>query len=69
LGLAEELGHFGVATLADVCIWDWAAGPVAEARMDLARDPHERAFAWMTLSDDRNLVASYVAGELRYRRS
>ena len=69
LGLSEELGHFGVATLADVCIWDWAAGPVAEARMDLARDPHERAFAWMTLSDDRNLVASYVAGELRYRRS
>ena len=68
LGLSEELGHFGVATLADVCIWDWAAGPVAEARMDLARDPHERAFAWMTLSDDRNLVASYVAGELRYRR-
>jgi guanine deaminase len=69
LGLSEELGHFGVATLADVCIWDWAAGPVAEARMDLALDPHERAFAWMTLSDDRNLVASYVAGELRYRRS
>ncbi|MBO9689750.1 MAG: guanine deaminase [Mitsuaria chitosanitabida] len=68
LGLSEELGHFGVATLADVCIWDWAVGPVAQARMDLARDPHERAFAWMTLSDERNLVASYVAGALRYRR-
>ena len=68
LGLSEELGHFGVATLADVCVWDWAAGPVAEARMALARDPHERAFAWMTLSDDRYLVASYVAGRARYRR-
>ena len=68
LGLSDELGHFGARTLADVCIWDWAAGPVAEARMALARDPHERAFAWMTLSDDRNLVASYVAGVPRYRR-
>lgn len=68
LGLSGELGHFGAGTVADVCVWDWAAGPVAEARMDLARDTHERAFAWMTLADDRNLVASYVAGVARHRR-
>jgi guanine deaminase len=30
---------------------------------------HERLFAWMTLADDRNLVAAFVAGKPRYRRS
>ncbi|MET0208804.1 MAG: guanine deaminase [Burkholderiaceae bacterium] len=68
LGLEDELGHFGAGTLADVCVWDWANGPVAEARMDLTRHPHERAFAWMTLSDERNLVESYVAGQRRFQR-
>ncbi|SEK54735.1 guanine deaminase [Roseateles sp. YR242] len=69
LGLSEELGHFGVDTLADVCIWDWAQGAVADTRMALARDLHEKVFAWVTLSDERNLVASYVAGRERHRRS
>lgn len=68
LGLSSELGHLGVDTLADVCIWDWAQGPVAGARMEVARDLHEKAFAWMTLADERNLVASFVAGQARYRR-
>ncbi|WAC75067.1 guanine deaminase [Roseateles sp. SL47] len=69
LGLSEEIGHFGVDTLADVCIWDWAQGTVAETRLTLARELHEKVFAWITLSDERNLVASYVAGRARYRRS
>lgn len=68
LGLSDELGHFGVGTLADVCVWDWAHGPVAQVRMDLARELHERVFAWMTLSDERNLACAYVAGVARYRR-
>ncbi|MDT9000377.1 guanine deaminase [Paucibacter sp. APW11] len=68
LGLQQEIGHFGVGTLADVCIWDWAQGPVAEARFQVARELHEKVFAWMTLSDERNLVASYVAGRQRYQR-
>ena len=68
LGLSHEIGHFGVGTLADVCIWDWACGPVAEARFAVARELHEKVFAWMTLSDERNLAAAYVAGVARYRR-
>ena len=35
--------------------------------MSLARDLHERAFAWITLGDERNLVAAFVAGRERYR--
>ena len=68
LGLAGEIGSFGIGRSADVCVWDWATGPVAQRRLQVARSLHERAFAWMTMADDRNLVAARVAGELRHRR-
>ena len=44
------------------------ASPVAQRRLQVARSLHERAFAWITMADERNLVAARVAGELRYRR-
>ena len=69
LGLAGEIGSFEPGRTADVCVWDWASGPVAEARMQAARSLHERAFAWMTLADDRNLAETFVAGVSRYRRA
>ncbi len=69
LGLHQEIGHFGLGTLADLCVWDWACGPVARARDERVKRLHERVFAWMSLSDERNLVASYVAGQPRYQRS
>ena len=65
LGLGAEIGSFDVGSVADVCIWDWAQGPVAQGRDALARTPHERVFAWLTLSDERNLRAAYVAGQAR----
>jgi guanine deaminase len=55
--------------MADVCVWDWAVDPVGQRRMDVATSLHERAFAWMTLADDRNLVEAWVAGTARHRRS
>ncbi len=68
LQLAHEIGSFALGTLADVAVWDWAVGPVAERRHQVARDLHDRLFAWMTLADERNLVATYVAGQRRYER-
>jgi guanine deaminase len=68
LGLGAEIGSFDVGCIADVCVWDWAVGSVAERRMAVARDLHEKIFAWMTLGDERNLVAAYVAGQSRYER-
>jgi guanine deaminase len=71
LGLAHEIGHFGEGTLADVVVWDWAATSVAAHRDAVARgavpslpaqDLHARVFAWLTLADERNRVATYVAG-------
>jgi guanine deaminase len=68
LRLDGEIGHFTVGTLADLAVWDWALGAVAERRHAVARDLHDRLFAWMTLGDERNLVATYVAGQARYLR-
>lgn len=65
LHLGDEIGGLSVGQTADVCVWDWAAGPVAQARDAAARELHERVFAWMTLADERNLAACYVAGRRR----
>ncbi len=68
LVLADEIGALAPGCLADLCIWDWAAEPVAQRRMAVARSLHEKVFAWMTLADDRNLVETWVAGKVRHQR-
>jgi guanine deaminase len=68
LHLGDEIGGLSVGQAADLCVWDWAHGPVAQARDAVARELHERVFAWMTLADDRNLVTSLVAGQARFLR-
>ena len=68
LTLDAEIGALEPGRVADVCVWDWSAGPVAARRMAVAQTLHERVFAWMTLADDRNLVAAYVAGVVRHHR-
>jgi guanine deaminase len=68
LGLDDEVGSLESGCTADVCVWDWACGPVAQRRDALAQDLHERVFAWLTLSDERNLVCARVAGVERFRR-
>lgn len=60
--LADEIGSLETGRMADVCVWHWASGPVAQRRLAVARDLHEKVFAWMTLGDERNLAAVYVAG-------
>jgi guanine deaminase len=68
LQLGDEIGGLSVGQTADLCVWDWATGPVAQARDAAARELHERVFAWMTLADERNLAACYVAGRGRLAR-
>jgi len=68
LGLADEIGSLEPGRLADICAWDLAVGPVAQRRMEVARELHEKLFFWITMGDERNLAATYVAGERRYQR-
>lgn len=69
LQLKDEIGSFDPGCMADVTVWDWAQGAVAQRRDSLVRQPHERLFAWMTLADERNLIETYVAGQRRYART
>jgi guanine deaminase len=78
LGLAAELGGLNPGQTADLAIWDWAVGPVAQHRDAVARgavaplppqELHARVFAWMSLGDDRNLAATYVAGRPLWSRA
>ena len=69
LGLAHEIGSLDVGCMADVCVWDWAVGLAVTRRMERARELHERAFAWMTLADERNLAAAFVGGVERFART
>ena len=69
LGLDGEIGRLEPGCLADLALWDWAAGPVATHRDARVRQLHERVFAWMTLGDERNLAATWVAGRALFRRT
>jgi guanine deaminase len=68
LGLGHEIGTFDAGTLADLVIWDRAVDPVQTRRQAVARDLHDAMFAWLTLSDERHVVSTLVAGVPRYRR-
>lgn len=68
LRLDGEIGSLDAGCVADVCVWDWSAGPVDTYRRARATQLHEQLFAWMTLSDERHLVEAYVAGRCRYAR-
>jgi guanine deaminase len=66
LALEHEIGSFDSGCMADVVLWDWSHGPVAAVRDAAARSLHERIFAWMTLSDERNMRAAWVAGQAHF---
>jgi guanine deaminase len=77
LRLDGEIGHLGEGATADLCLWDWAQGPVAQHRDAVARgavaplaaqDLHARVFAWLTLADERSLAATVVAGKTLFER-
>jgi guanine deaminase len=69
LRLGDEIGTLDVGAMADLCLWDYAVGPVALRRDALARELHERLFAWVTLGDDRYLAQTWVGGVRRFSRT
>ncbi len=69
LQLDHEIGCLEQGRMADFCIWDWATAAVDTHRQQLARDLHERVFAWLMMSDERHLVGTWVAGQARHTRT
>jgi guanine deaminase len=69
LHLGHEIGLLEPGLMADLCLWDWAVGAVDRRRQQVARDLHEKVFAWMLLADERHLVRTWVAGQPLYERT
>ena len=69
LGLDHEIGSFEPGRIADLVVLDWAASDLSRHRIACASDWHERLFVLVTMGDERNVAATYVAGVERYRRS
>lgn len=69
LHLGDEIGALEPGCMADLCLWDWAVGSVAERRHAVARGLHEKVFAWVTLGDERNLSECWVGGVRRHARA
>ncbi|MBK7459950.1 MAG: guanine deaminase [Betaproteobacteria bacterium] len=69
LHLGHEIGLLEPGLMADLCLWDWAVGAVDGRRQQVARDLHEKVFAWMLLADERHLVRTWVAGRPLYERT
>jgi guanine deaminase len=66
--LEDKIGSIAPGMEADIVVLDMKSTPIIDYRMQFARDFEEALFVQMTLGDDRAVQATYVAGELKYRR-
>ena len=69
LSLDDTIGNFRIGKEADCVVLDFAATPVLDRRVQVAKTLEERLFALMMLGDDRAVAASYVMGDEAWRRS
>jgi guanine deaminase len=69
LSLATEIGTLEVGKLADLVIHSARAKPLLQHRFEAARDIQEQLFALLMLGDERCVEATWIAGELRYRKA
>jgi guanine deaminase len=69
LWMDDKVGNFEVGKEADFIVVDLAATPLMKRRMEHAGNLKEQLFALMMLGGDRNIEATYIMGECRYRRA
>ena len=62
LGLDGYIGNFAEDKEADFVVWDYCATPLQKFRMAHARTLEEKLFGLIMLGDDRNVHATYIAG-------
>ena len=63
LGLDHLIGSFEPGHEADIVVLDTSATRAMAHRLETARDLAEELFVLVTLGDERNVAATYVAGE------
>lgn len=63
LYLDDKLGNFAAGKDADFVVLDAAASPTTQRRCNHASSIDEALFALVMLADDRNIHATYVAGQ------
>jgi guanine deaminase len=68
LYLEDKIGSIAVGIEADVIVLDLKSTPIIEYRMRYCDDLEEALFIQMTMGDERAVLATYIAGELAYRR-
>lgn len=69
LGLAHEQGALKAGHYADVVVLRPHATPDVAGRFAASRTVHDRLFALMMLGDERNVLRTYVAGQLLHARA
>ena len=68
LSLADKIGNFDKGKAADFIVIDLNATPLQAFRQQYTQTIEEKIFTLLTLGDDRNIYATYVAGNLVYQR-
>lgn len=68
LYLEQSLGNFDQGKDADFVVIDLNATPLMQRRMSHAENLEDELFALMMMGDDRNILATHILGECRYRR-
>ncbi|PWI34248.1 guanine deaminase [Vibrio albus] len=68
LDLDSETGNFSAGKYADFVVLDWNASALQARRQQPLQTIKEKLFALMMLGDDRNVVATYIAGQKRYSK-
>jgi guanine deaminase len=66
--LEEKIGSIAQGMEADIVVLDMKSTPLIKHRMQFVSDFDEALFVQIMLGDDRAVQATYIAGELKYRR-
>ena len=69
LGIADKVGSIAVGKEADFVVLDTKATPLLAFRSQQVESLQEQLFLLEILGDDRAVAATYIAGELAYRRA
>ncbi|MHA2708205.1 guanine deaminase [Vibrio owensii] len=66
LSLDDKIGNFEAGKEADFVVLNWAATDLQKLRYQHSKSLEDKLFSLMMLGDERNVEATYIAGELAY---